>query len=187
MRSFFANLNFARVTILIALVASGALAYAGLDMRARRVELQDALVVDVKRSSQELQKKSRKLSMLTREATGKRGEVVEDPRSYISGLAGTTGIDLGDVEIRKGERSPERGITDVTYTIRSTDQNRGDRRPNISNFMFKLEQESGLMKVTNIHLEPAQKKLKPEDVPNDYWVYVIEATVRQKNEIQAGG
>ena len=66
--------------------------------------------------------------------------------------------------------------------IEPEDDKRGWPRSKISNFAYKLEEDSGRMRVTSIHMEPSQKIRDPSQVPADTWRYSIVVTSREKVE-----
>jgi hypothetical protein len=55
------------------------------------------------------------------------------------------------------------------------------QRTQIANFMFKLEEGSKRVKVTEFEIGTA-KALKPEDIPDDKWTFKCSMTIRGKSE-----
>ncbi|MEM7516919.1 MAG: hypothetical protein AAF368_08360, partial [Planctomycetota bacterium] len=68
------------------------------------------------------------------------------------------------------------------YEIRPSDTKRRFSRVKISNFLYKLEEESSRVKVTHVKMETGQRGLKEEQVPDDKWTLLAEVTSRQADE-----
>jgi len=177
-------MNLARWIIVGSLVASAALGANGWRLHRDRVELEQALKVQVPKLAQDIQALSRKYSKLFKEAEreGLRGQ--DDPQSYIRGLAQDPNVSLGAVDIRpQSPTNPIKGVVDKRYVISPQDKNRGFSKDRIANYMWLLEQQSRRVRVTNIRFEQEQK-LKPWEFGDDLrWKWEIEVTSRQKEEL----
>jgi hypothetical protein len=177
------HMNFARWVILLSVLGSLVLGYTGFGWHRKRVRLDEALEVEVPKLAQDIQVNSIKLVSLTRERDRTGFKTTSDPQEYIRRIAGTERtIALGSVKIREGEANRQSGLVDKTYTIEPQEEKQGFQRTKIGNFMYKLEEDSGRMRVTSIHMEPAQKVRDPSQIPADVWRYNVVVTSREKIE-----
>ena len=99
--------------------------------------------------------------------------------SYIRKVATSRNVEIGDVRINESKRSPFTGIEDNIYTIRPSDSERGFQRVKVSNFLYKLEEDSNRVKVTDISMDIIQRRVKNHIVPNDSWTFTAQVTTRQ--------
>ncbi|MCA9001908.1 MAG: hypothetical protein KDB61_08295 [Planctomycetes bacterium] len=138
---------------------------------------------------QEIQTKARQYTDLHKQLEGEDLRVSEDSASYIRGIAGHRQIALGSVAVNPNIQSLRslKGYEDRNYHILPKNLGSGRssvptfQRTQIANFMFKLEEGSKRVKVTEFEIG-TQKTLKPEDLPDDRWTFKCTMTIRGKSE-----
>ncbi len=183
MKSFFTNFNFARALILLCLLGSMPLGWYGWKQYETNRQLKsdlaqggriEMLIQDIQRNAHIYDTKQQEQG-----AEGLAGE--SNPQTYIRTIAGTDHIDLGQVDITPSTQPRSKGIVDKIYRITPNNKQRTFRRTALANFLFKLEQGSQRVRVTEIKMETeASRKVKPEDVPNDMWTFECRITSRQR-------
>ncbi|MCA9002590.1 MAG: hypothetical protein KDB61_11750, partial [Planctomycetes bacterium] len=100
------------------------------------------------------------------------------------GIASNRLIALGGVNINPRTDS-QRAYVDNIYTVVPKSLNAGSRsaptfqRTQLANFMYKLEEGSKRVKVTNFRIDTA-KPIKPEEIPDDRWAFQCSITIRSK-------
>lgn len=183
MKSFFANFNFARALILLCLLGSMPLGWYGWEQYETNRKLKsdlakggriEMLILDIQRNAHILNTK-----MEEQGAEGLTGE--SKPQTYIRTIARMDQIELGQVDIDLSTQPRSKGIVDKIYRITPDNKQRTFRRTALANFLFKLEQGSQRVRVTEIKMETeGSRKVKPEDVPNDMWTFECKITSRQR-------
>jgi len=180
----FKHMNFARFLILVMLLASIPLGYFAYQQRMRIDDLRSALAEqgEVERLAADIQALSRQHSALARQVDeeGMRGQ--DDPRSYITSIAYKDKVDIGQVEIVPSENEFIKGVIDKNYRVRPMNKDAQFGRTKLGNFLYSLESESRRVKVTEIKIEAADRKLKPHEKPSDRWKFECRVTSRQKKD-----
>jgi hypothetical protein len=180
MKSFFKGMNLARGIILVTVIGAvglGALGYAQSRKLAEMQEQHDQNLEPLVKTIQDLGRKHTHLSKSMRQE-GLAGQ--SDPISYIRKIATKDKVDIGDVKVTSSEDVRTRGIVDYKYRIRPQDRDRQYMRSRIANFLYSLEADSRRVKVTDLTIELAQKKIKPHEIPEDMWTFEAEITSRQR-------
>ena len=178
------KLTFARFLMLGCVVLSGGLGVVAYSQHQDIQGLRSALspngkVEDLTRRVQTL---SRQHSELLKQQEGDPltgGE--KTPESYVRSVAYHKNVQIGLVNFTPSTRDYG-SFVDRIYRITPTDKDAAFTRPKLANFFFRLEEASKRVRVTEIELETASKKVKPEDVPDDRWRFKAQVTLRQKNE-----
>jgi hypothetical protein len=177
---FFKNLNLARGAVIASVLGSLVLGWLCWLQKAELETLQAAA------SKQQIEKDMRQLMSLGHEHTQLRnalksrsGSGADDIQSYVRRQATTKDVDIGNVEISK-ESKPIKGVVDDVYRITFRDKDRSFDRVRLTNFLYKLEEGSPRLKITNITLQVAEKNLKPHEVPSDTWSLDTSLMVRQR-------
>jgi hypothetical protein len=181
----FASFNLARWIILLSLVGSCALGYTGWLFNQQRVELEDSLRPggEVEKLATQTQSLSLQHSKLMSQYEREGFLTQKDPSSYVRRIAVDGSVAMGGVQIgREQQGFPATGVVDKTYSLDPEDRERGVERLNLANFLWKLENESGRVRVTRISMSPAQKNLKEHELSNDRWLWSADITSRQKTE-----
>ncbi len=182
MKSFFKNMNLARGIILVTVIGSlalGALGYAQSRNLSAMQEQHDEALEPLVKTIQDLGRKHTHLSKSMRQE-GLAGQA--DPNTYIRKIATKDKVEIGDVKLLSSQDERMRGIVDYKYRIRPQDRERQFMRSRIANFLYSLEAESRRVKVTDLTIEIAQKKIKPHEIPDDMWTFEAEVTSRQRVE-----
>lgn len=183
MKNFFKQMNLARGIILFSLVGVLVLGVIGWQRQQELSALRQASKTEVPmvaRSIQEIGKRHSHLSSAMRKDALK-GQ--SDLESYIRKIAAFDRVEIGDVNISNTQApASTRGSVDRKYTIKPTDRNRSFPRAKIANFLYKLEAESQRVRVTDISIEVADKRIKPHEIPEDNWTFEAELTSRQRTE-----
>lgn len=182
MKDFFAQLNFTRVVILVSLVASAVLGFMVYNQKEKLAELNRQVDVKGPRLVNEIQLKSQRYDQLMRQADKEKfGGGQADPELYITNIAEEPNVAIGQVKISPTEKVGNGGVIDKKYRIAPDDSNRAYTRTAICNFLYRLEENSRLVKVTNLTLKPV-KTQKPEEFGTERWTFDAEITSRQAKE-----
>jgi hypothetical protein len=183
MKSFFSHFNFARALILLCLIGSIPLGWYGWQQYQLNTELKQDLAKGgrIERLIQDVQRNAHTFSTKQEEASAEGMAGESDPVSYIRTVARMDQIDLGQVDINPSDQARQNGIVDKIYRIGPKNKQRTFRRTALANFLFKLEQKSQRVRVTEIKMETEEsRKVKPEDIPNDMWTFEAKITSRQR-------
>jgi hypothetical protein len=178
MKSFLASMSFARWVIVISLLGSCFLGWVVWSKTRRLGEVQVELT-RVKPLIQKIQESALRLNALQKAADkeGLKGEA--DPELYIRKVAQQDNVNIGQVVITPRTTTPERNIEDRHYGIRPNNRTERFSRLHIGNFLFKLEEDSRRVKVTELKVNPVER-VKPGEVPNDTgWTFEATITSRQ--------
>lgn len=185
MGSFFQNMNLTRFIILLSLLGSIVLAYVAWGAESRLDELKTALDRQVPLLVGEIQQRSHRHTELVKTVEGEGFKGVSEAGAYIRRIAEGDDLQLGNVSIDERDVQVARNIKDRTFRIRPADRNRSFSRDQIATFLYKLEQGSQRVKVTDIAVEIAKEKgsktVQPEDIPADRWTFDTTITVRQED------
>lgn len=178
---FFKDMNLARGVVLGSAIGSLALAWLGWEKQ------QEVAALDAAAAKQGIEKDMTLLMSLGHRHTqlkgaqeGQSGAGSDDIQSYVRRQATFPNVDLGNVDLDKDEKQISTGIRDDVYRIFFRDKDRSFDRTRLTNFLYKLEEGSSRVKVTEVKLETADKRLKDHEVPNDQWVFEARITVRQR-------
>lgn len=175
----FKNMNLARAIILLSILGSLALGWLSWTRSQELSDLEYALKNKVPDLGADIQTLSARHTDLAKERS-EDGMVGQDnAQTYIYEVAANDRVAIGDTKITPSQVVPMKGIVDKKYRIRPTDRERPYRRTNISNFLYRLEEKSRRVKVTDIKIEPAQRRLKDHEIPEDRWTFDVEITSRE--------
>jgi hypothetical protein len=101
-------------------------------------------------------------------------------QSYIRNVAVHQKIGLGRINVTTSPtKTIFKGSEDREFRIRHKDPKADFSRLQACNFMFKLEDGSNRIRVTEFELAVA-KRIEPEDIPNDRWTFDCKVTMREK-------
>ena len=195
--SLLKNMSAMKVMIILCVVAAGVLGWFGWEQHKRvdhlrkylGVNAQDELVApkaEVELDAELLQIAASNFTALTKELEGDDLRGDSSPQSYIRKIATNGKIALGGVDIDPRD-SEARGYTDSTYAIKPRPLSSNSRvapsfqRTQLANFMFKLEEGSKRVRVTNFRIQASDKALKPETIPQDRWTFTGTVTIRNKS------
>lgn len=173
------NMSLARFIILVTIPLAIALGVFQSNQAGRVEEMQTDLDRRVPKLLSQIQQLAVDHTRLTEELSGEGLSKQTSPQTYIRKIATSSRVEIGDVKISESKRTPFTGIEDRIYTIRPSDSERGFQRLNISNLLFKLEEDSSRIKVTNISIDIAQRRVKNHIVPEDKWTFTAQVTSRQ--------
>lgn len=184
MKSFFKSLNFARVVILLCIIATFPLGYFGWKQYQENEALAEALAPEgrVETLVGSIQSLSKQYSQLTRDrdADGLSGQA--NPESYIRAVAWRDKIEMGDVQIIPTPRPIGNDIVDRVYRITPSKKDASFQRGKIANFLYTLEADSPRVRVTQLSLETVDRRPAPEAVPTDDWKFDASVTSRERVE-----
>ena len=182
MKDFLRSMNLARGIILFSLVGSIALLWLGVRGSTRLAGMREHLETDMPKVSKQLVELARKHSQLSETLQGSALQGEANLQSYIRKVATMDRVDVGDVDLTNSEPSVSKGVVDKKSRIKPTSRDQTFHRSTIANFLYSLEQQSHRVKVTEIKIETAEKRLKPHEVPEDMWTFEAEVTSRQRSE-----
>ncbi len=182
MKEFFSNMSLARAIIVLSIPLALVLGWLAWSQSQKTRMMGDDLAVRMPKLASEIQQLA--VDHTRYSLASRKDGLVQDsnPETYIRKIAARDKVQIGDVKITKRERPSSKGITDMEYEIRPADAKREFPRVKISNFLYKLEEESRRVKVTSIKLETGERGLKPNQVPADDWTMVVQVTSRQASE-----
>ena len=180
MFDFFKNLNFPRSVILLSVIASCALGwfvYTGTQ-RLKEPGVDKQTARDLVRQIQELGFSVEELSAL-RGNEGLIG-VQDDVELYVRRIAKEPRIAMGDIVVSPATRTAGTGLEDVIYTLRPSDRDSDFSRTALGNFLYRLEETSKRVVVTKIDLSPGNGRLRPGEIGDDRWTFIVDVTTRQR-------
>jgi hypothetical protein len=183
MKSFFKNMNLARAIMLFSLVGVLVLGVIGWQRHTRLSELRAHYEQDVDKVVRQVMQLGRRHTQLS--AAMRKEELAgqSDLESYIRKYAAADRVEIGNVNIAMSTDPRTKGVVDKKYTIKPSDKDRSFSRTMVANFLYRLESESRRVKVTEIALELAEKRLKAHEIPaDDKWTFEAELTSRQRVE-----
>lgn len=177
---FFGRMSFPRAVILFCSLGSltlGALVY----LRSQRLDQVHDELKRVKDIVKEIQTDAYRLDDLQRSASAEKFKAQEELESYIRAVAGEDKINMGQLDLTKGTRTPARGIEDKIYKIVPGSKTQHYVRGQIGNFLYQLELESRRVRVTRLKMTPFDKVV-PGEIGKDRWVFDADLTTRIKLE-----
>jgi len=180
MKGFFKSLNFARSMILLSVVGALVLGWMGWRSAARVAEMRRNYETDVPKLAAQLVEVARKHSQLTDSKKGENLQGEADLQSYIYKIAGMDKVEVGNMNLNPNDDPFSKGVVDKKITIRPDNRERTFKRTTLANFLYTLEQQSRRVKVTMIKIEAADRRLKPEAIPEDLWSFEAEVISRQR-------
>lgn len=180
MRGFLARMTFPRWVIVISLLGSCALGWL-VWTKGQRLQEVEGELARVKPLVYGIQEHALRLNVLQKAANkdGLKGEA--DPELYIRKVAQQDVVNIGQVVITPRTTTPERGKEDRHYGIRPSSRTERFTRGHIGNFLFKLEEDSPRVKVTELKVTPVER-VKPGELPDDSWTFEATITSRQAVE-----
>ena len=180
MKSFFQSMNLARAMILLSVVGALVLAWTGWRSSARIEEMRRNYETDMPKLATQLVELARKHSMLTDSKKGENLQGEADLQSYIYKIAGMDKVEVGNMNLTQSEDPFSKGVVDKKIVIRPDNRERTFRRTTLANFLYTLEQQSRRVKVSMVKIEAADRRLKPEGIPDDLWTFEAEVISRQR-------
>jgi len=179
MSDLFKNMNLARFIIMMTVPLAIGLAVFESGQAERVASIQAGLDGPVYTLLSQIQQLGDDHTRLTNELNGEGLKGDAAPQTYIRSIATSNRVEIGDVKISESKRTPFTGIEDRIYTIRPFDSERGFQRLKVSNFLYRLEEDSSRIKVTDISIDIAQRRIKNHIVPDDEWTFTAQVTSRQ--------
>lgn len=178
---FFKDMNLARGVVLGSIAGALALGWLCWQKKAEVEKLGAAASKqEVEKDMTLLMSQGHRHTQLKGALDGKSGSGSDDIQSYVRRQATFPNVDLGNVELDKDVKPISKGINDDIYRIYFRDKDRSFDRTRLTNFLYKLEEGSTRVKVTEVKLETSDKRLKDHEVPNDQWAFEARITVRQR-------
>jgi hypothetical protein len=179
MKHFFQGFNLARGIIVVSLLGSLVLGFLCWKRSSELQEMREDLDSRMKPTVQALMQAAQTHSKLSNNLKSEGLKEFKDFETYIRRIAAKDKVEVGDVDLSPSEAPLTRGVIDKKYHIKSKDRERSFSRLKITNFLTELERASGRVKVTSAKIENAEKRLKPEAVPEDFWTFEADVTSRQ--------
>lgn len=184
MNAFLQNLNFARITILVALVGSAALAYTGWQQHEKLKSLEEDLDKRMPELAKQLEAAGRKHTQLAKNYDKELLKGEQNIMSYAIKCATDDRVEIGDIDpqLTTDKNTGTKGIEDQKLDIKPKDPKRGYTRLRIANFLYRLEEQSRRVKVTDIEFLPAGPKVARHEVPEDSWTFTCQITSRERRD-----
>jgi hypothetical protein len=192
MKNFFQGFNSSRAMIVIFLLASvylGYEAYAGVarvEQARARLGLDEAGVPMVGPNApvhdllRRIVHQAKRYTDFKEQLASDGMEHEDNLQSYIRNVAVHQKIGLGRINVTtQPTKSIFKGSQDREFRIRHKDTKADFSRLQACNFMFKLEDGSNRIRVTEFRMSAADRT-EPEDIPNDRWTFECKVTMREK-------
>jgi hypothetical protein len=178
------NLNFARVTMLVSLVGSLVLAYLGWNQYQKLEGLREDLDARMPEQAKQLESAARKHTQLAKNFDKENLKGEGNLQTYALKCAGDDHVEIGQIDPQPSvdKNTGTKGIEDEKLDIKPQDPKRGFTRLRIANFLFRLEEQSRRVKVTDIELTPAGPKIPRHEIPEDLWTFSCQITSRQRRD-----
>ena len=179
MSDFFGNLNFTRMVILTSLVGCAVLGYFVWNMQAELEELEKQVHTDAPLLVNEIQQLAVDFDHYQQQLDLDKFASLEDPEDYIRTIAIQDQVQIGDVNIGPSKKPIGGGVTDYRYRIEPMDKKREYELDFISNFLYRLEEKSRRVRVTQLKLDPVER-MKAHDIgKRKNWTFTATVTSRQ--------
>jgi hypothetical protein len=195
MKGFLSGFNSSRAMIVVFVIASFVLGFRAYENQAAvdqaRVRLglgadsipQQGLNAEVHGTLRKIIHESKRYTRLQSELEGEGVAREGSPQSYIRSIAKHQQIGLGRIEVNTTPpKQIKPGSMDRELRIRPQDAKSSFSRLQACNFMYKLEEGSNRIRVTEFELATADRT-EAEEIPNDRWTFDCRVTMREK----AGG
>ncbi len=184
MASFFKNMSLARFIILASAIGSIVLAYSGWKAEQTLAQKQHELDKEVQLLVAQIQGRSHEHTKYVKAVENEGFTKSSDSEAYIMGIAQSDSVKMGLVTIDKSVKHVTRTIDDIVFQIRPKNAARSFNREQIAAFLYKLEQGSRRVKVTNIQVAlvkvKGKKRAQPGDIPEEGWTFKVSISVRQE-------
>lgn len=181
MKSFFANMNLARLIIVLSILGSGYLAWAGWTRYVEVKFLRGTFQRQVPSLCKEIQEHSLLNTELSKDIKGDLFIKEASLDSYVSKCAESRSAELGEVAMNTGSRPERGGVIDNRVVVQPNDRKRSYSHSQIAAFFYRLEADSNQIKVTDLTFQLNEKSIKPEDIPPDAWTFEATITNRVKD------
>lgn len=182
MKSFFANLNLARGIILVSVIGCLVLGFLGWQRSQQLDEMRQNLDTRMQPLVKDLMQTAQRHTALSKTFKDDSLGAQADLETYIRKVAAKDKVEIGNVNMSYTPEQRSKTVVDKVYRIKSDARDRSFQRLRIANFLYTLEFDSRRVKVTDLKLEAAERKLKPHEVPPDEWFFEAEVTSRQRAE-----
>jgi hypothetical protein len=178
----FKNMNLARVIMLVALLGSLVLGWLGWMQRQTLVEMRKQLSTDMPELVKKVEAAGRRHTQLAKnlDKEGLKGQ--ENLLTYAVKCATADRVEIGDIDpTQQTDKNINiEGVEDKRLRAKPKDPKRPFTRTRIANYLFKLEEASKRVKVTDIEIGLIDTKVKKHEVPEDNWTFDVEITSRQR-------
>ena len=184
--SFFRDMTFARVMIVVCLLGSGVLGYFVFQNHQKIRSTSKALEPGggIEQLVRDIQRQSKEYSQLYEKKDDEKLRGQASPNTYIVKIATGDHVDIGRVDIDADEKDVTKDIVDNVYSITPTEKDFMYTRVHIANFLWSLENESRKVRVTKFKMDAlnaeGKPRLKPHEIPTDSWKFTCEMTSRQR-------
>lgn len=188
--SFFREMTFARLMILLCLVSSGVLGYFVYQNHRKILANRDALLAggQVEQLVRRVQANSKRYSDLYKKKGDETLIGQDSPVTYIRGIAARDNVDIGRVEVDAKPKPLTDGIVDNVFTISPFDRDKLYSRIHIANFLWSLEDQSRRVRITDLKIEATDEEgkqlRKRHEPPSDRWKLSCTVTSRQRKTVQ---
>lgn len=184
MSAFLQSLNFARVMMLVALLGSLVLGYTGWNQYQTLEGLRDDLSARMPEFVRKLEDAGRRHSQLAKNYDKEALKGQQNLQSYAMQCATDDRVEIGDIDPQPSidKNAGPKGIEDQKLMIKPKDPKRGYTRLRIANFLYRLEEQSRRVKVTDLEFTLSGSKVAKHEVPEDSWTFSCEITSRQRRE-----
>ncbi|MBL8861945.1 MAG: hypothetical protein JNK02_08020 [Planctomycetes bacterium] len=180
MKSFFTEMNLARGIILLAVLGCLILGVLGWKKQQQLDEMKDQLASRIEPLARDLMQSAQRHTVLSKSLKDDSLGAQADLETYIRKVAAKDKVEIGNVNMTFSNEQRSRNVVDRVYRIKSDARDRSFQRLKVANFLYTLEYDSRRVKVTDLKLEVAERRLKPHEVPEDSWFFEAEVTSRQR-------
>jgi len=183
-KDFFVNMNLARAIILLSILGSAYLGWAGWQRQQEVSFLNDTFTHAIPLMCKEIQETALLNTKLNKDIKGDRFIDEGSADSYVRYCADNPSSQMGEVTTDAREENPARGITDKNVTIKPLDAKQAYTHAQIAAFLYRLEADSNQIKVTSVSYDLLDKT-GPDEYPSDSWTFDATITNRVKDTTRA--
>lgn len=184
MKAFLQKLNLARAVMLLALLGSLVLAWTGWTKQQQLSEMREELRADMPSLVKKLEAAGKRHTQLAKnlDKEGLKGQ--ESLFTYAVKQATADRVEIGDIDgnATTDKNVNVKGVEDKKFVAKPKDPKRPFTRTRIANYLYKLEEASRRVRVTDIELSLVDTRVKKHEVPQDDWTFSVEITSRQRVE-----
>ncbi|MFT7670230.1 MAG: hypothetical protein ACI8X5_002938 [Planctomycetota bacterium] len=179
MKELFAKMNLARSIIVLSILGSAYLGWAGWERQQEVSFLRGTFAKLVPDTCREIQEISMLNTKLSKDIKGDRFIDEGSADSYARYCADNESSQIGDVTTDPRIENRPGGIIDKTVTIKPVDIKKSFSHAQIAAFLYRLEADSNQVKVTSLSYD-LLGRIKPDEYPPDEWTFDAIITNRIK-------
>lgn len=184
MKALLQKLNLARAVMLLAVIGSLVLAWMGWQRQQQLNEMRDELSSDMPALVKKLEAAGKRHTQLAKNLVKEGLKGQESLNVYAVKQATADRVEIGDIDgnATTDKNVNVKGVEDKKFVAKPKDPKRPFTRTRIANYLYKLEEASRRVRVTDIEMSLVDTRVKKHEVPEDNWTFSVEITSRQRVE-----